>query len=272
MRSNSIKLAILLLSFSAGCSAPLASDEPGAWELNTNHCPEGALVDVDLPDVDVFAQPVCLVNHPADEVQIQWSSELLLRPECSTDIFEDPRELGYYGRVGFITDRRITNENNDCTPGFMQSCTNFNIYIRLPRVSEIWHRFEVRRPNESCDYSHAIYESEYYWFWRFEIGGYLGIAHFRSDIGNGYPDSALHHIEIFDQTCGRVSNVKKEEVIQQFSVVDILFESLPSKKALAYHYPEPEFPIYGDAMINFYTPLVTGCVISNEDNWTRQNQ
>src|SRR5690554_3806415 len=110
-----------LLLMLTGCGASTNAEAPGPWSLATptNLCPEGAtLVDSGLPNIDVFEQPICLANHAAEEVQVQESLRKLLRPECSTDIFGDPRDYGLYGRVDFITNKRITSENNFCTTEF----------------------------------------------------------------------------------------------------------------------------------------------------------
>lgn len=269
MRNTAFKLATPLLFLLASCGAPATSDEPNAWELDSDYCPNGTIVDTGLPDVDLFDRPICLVNHPADEVQIQWANQRLLRPECSTDIFEDPRELGHYGDIGFVTAKRATIENNVCTSDLMNSCANYNIYLRVPRVSNVWHRFEIRRPNENCDYGHEIYAGEYYWYWRFKVGNYLWIASFRSSSWE-FESSRYHHIKIYDQECGRVSDIEQQKVIQKFSVLDIIFESLPSKKTYSFYHPEPDY--LNTSTLRFYTPIIgAGCIDTSGEDWIQES-
>lgn len=169
--------------------------------------------------------------------------------------------------MGFITDKRVTDENNVCTTNFMQRCENYNINLRVLGVSEAWHRFEVRRPNDDCNYGREVYAGEYYWHWRIRMGENLGIASFRTNVRFDREGSKYHHIEIFDRACSRMSEIEAEKAIEQFSEIDIIFESISTGKIYDFRNSRAETLINETDDTSFYTPIIGGCVSTSDFTW-----
>jgi hypothetical protein len=231
-------LAFALVAWSAcgaiGCSSPPVDRQADSgWQIEEQWACEDE-ASVGLPPNEVFtADEACVIDHPLEqqrgELQAMRSYADLYRTECPRAAEDRLREWEHMGHIGEILFDIVDNHTTpECAYIRRFTCeAGHNFYLRFPRFSQTWHRFEVRshpHPHRSrCQFDSRAH-------WKLEVGEFVLAVSFHDRYG-GFPGRrtpvVAHSVLVFSKTCGKPDPDKVRRAARLFAEVDVIAEALP---------------------------------------------